>query len=98
MALLRTWYLLVRSSWRQTVASLLLLVFVFLFCPVAWTNAERLAAKKNYLAGLAARLCDPAFWEKTLLGLAAFAVLQAVSRLFVYSFSLWAGSLGHKRQ
>ena len=94
LILLRTWYLQLRRSWRQAVASVLFLLLVFLFFPAGWTDAERIAAGRSYLQGFAARVADTVFWQKALLSLTVFAVLQAVFRLFVYHFSLWAGSPG----
>jgi hypothetical protein len=98
MNVFRTWYLLLKVSWAQAVASLLFLLCVFIFFPAGWTDAERIAARRSYLDGLFARLGDPVFWEKVLLSLTAFLVLQAVFRLFAYYFSLWAGSPGQKRR
>jgi hypothetical protein len=98
MNVLRTWYLLLKTSWTRAVAALLLLLFVFMFFPAGWTATERIAAKTAYWDGFAARLGDPIFWGKALISLAAFSVLQAVFALFAYYFSLRAGSYGQRRR
>ena len=86
MDTLRTWYLLLRVSWRRIVGGSLLVIFVLLFYPWGRTPAERVAAGRSYFEGLAVRADDPVLWKRIAVGGFAFAVVQALFILFGYSF------------
>jgi hypothetical protein len=98
MNVFRKWYLLQKAFWAQTVAGLLYILVLLITVPGGWTNEERQAAKRGYLAGIAFRLGDVYFWKRALVSVAGIAVLVAVVRLLIYYFVLWAYSRWPKNE
>jgi hypothetical protein len=96
--LLRTWFVLlhqVRIGFFLAFLCIVLLPFVY-----PWrgrTEAQFLAARSGYFDGLRMRISDPVLWKRALVGGILFLIFMVVFGIAVYHFSLWAHSLGGKK-
>lgn len=84
MKLFRIWWGLLKALRVRLLFGILFIASVVVLLPTGWTPEERLAAQRGYIPGLLARVSDPVFWERTLLGTAAFACVMAVFILVSY--------------
>jgi len=97
VSIIRTWLSLFRATWTRTLLGSVFVWLLVVLYPAAWTKAEEAAITNGYVAGIVARVTDPAFWKKAVIGVLAVAVLQEVVGLIGYYLGLLTSSERNRR-
>jgi hypothetical protein len=61
------------------------------------TEAQLLAARSGYFDGLRMRISDPVLWKEALVSGIFFWLIFAAMGIGTYHFSVWAHSVGRKK-
>jgi hypothetical protein len=85
MSLARTVFAILQENGPHTLRGTAFVFIVFLILPTWWSKAEEVAVRAGYISGLGARVSDPTFWGKVLVGLIVVTVAQLVLALLVHT-------------
>jgi hypothetical protein len=61
------------------------------------TEAQLLAARSGYFEGLRQRISGPVLWKEALVSGIVFLLILAALGIGTYDFSVWAHSIGRKK-